>query len=170
MTPILLIAAVAANGAIGRGNALLFRLKTDMAHFRASTLGKPVVMGRKNFESLPRALPKRLNIVVSRNAGLAIPGVVVAPTLEAGLAVGHGEALRIGAAEVAVIGGAEIYAQALPLATRLLISHVDAAPAGDTFFPAIDPAVWTGTELASHPAGPDDDHAFRIVEYRRTSG
>jgi dihydrofolate reductase len=170
VTPIMLIAAVAANGAIGRGNALLFRLKTDMANFRTSTVGKPVVMGRKNFESLPKALPKRLNIVVSRNAGLAIPGVIVAPTLEAGLACAHGEALRTAAAEVAVIGGAEIYAQAMPLATRLLITHVDAAPEGDTFFPAIDPAVWTGVELAAHPAGPDDDHPFRIVEYRRTSG
>ncbi len=170
MTPIVLIAAVAANGAIGRGNALLFRLKTDMANFRASTVGKPVVMGRKNFESLPRALPKRLNVVVSRNAGLAIPGAIVAPTLEAGLACAHGEALRIGVGEVVVIGGAEIFAQAIPLATRLLITHVDAAPQGDTFFPAIDPAVWHGTELAAHPAGPDDEHPFRIVEYRRTSG
>jgi dihydrofolate reductase len=170
VTPIVLIAALASDRGIGRGNTLLFRLKTDMAHFRAATLGKPLVMGRKTFESLAKPLPKRLNIVISRQADLAIPGAVVAPSLDAALAVAHGEALRSGAGETVVMGGAEIYALAMPRATRLLITHVDAAPAADAFFPPIDPAVWTGAEIAAHPAGPDDRHAFRIVEYRRTSG
>jgi dihydrofolate reductase len=170
MTPVVLIAALASDRGIGRGNALLFRLKTDMANFRAATLGKPLVMGRKTFESLAKPLPKRLNIVVSRQPNIAIPGVVVAPSFDAALAVAHGEALRSGAGEIVVMGGAEIYGLAMPGATRLLITHVDAAPEADVFFPPIDPADWTGTEVAAHPVGPEDHHAFRIVDYRRTSG
>lgn len=167
LSPVVMVAAVAANGVIGRDNALLWRLKSDMAGFRAATMGKPVVMGRKTFESLGRPLPRRLNIVVSRSAGLALARAVVAGSLEAGLAVAHAEALRSGAGEIAVIGGAEIYGQAMPWATRLLITHVEAAPEGDSLFPAIDPAIWQGRDISAHAAGPDDDHAFRVVEYRR---
>lgn len=167
MMPIVMVAAVAANGVIGRDNALLWRLKSDMASFRAATLGKPVVMGRKTFESLGRPLPRRLNIVVSRQAGLALARAVVTGSLEAGLRIAHAEALRSGIGEIAVIGGAEIYGQAMPHATRLLITHVDAAPEGDSIFPAIDPAIWQGRDISAHAAGPDDDHAFRVVEYRR---
>ena len=171
MTPLVLIAAVAANGAIGRDNRLLWRLKADMAHFRAATAGKPLVMGRKTFESFGgKPLPKRPNIVVSRRPGLALPGAVVTGSLPQAFAIAHAEALRSGAGEIAVLGGADVYAQAIPLADRLVITHVEAAPEADAFFPAIDPAAWRGTELAAHPAGPEDDHAFRIVEYRRTSG
>lgn len=171
MTPLVLIAAIAANGAIGRDNRLLWRLKADMAHFRAATAGKPLVMGRKTFESFGgRPLPRRLNVVISRRPGLVLPGAVVAGSLEAGLRVAHAEALRSGAPEIAVLGGADVYAQALPLAGRLLITHVDANPEADAFFPPIDPVLWAGEELSAHPAGPDDDHAFRIVEYRHASG
>ena len=170
MSPIFLIAALASDGGIGNGNDLLFRLKADMAHFRAATLGKPVVMGRKTFESLAKPLPRRLNIVVSRQPDLAIAGVVVVPSLDAALAVAHGEALRSGAGEIAVIGGAQLYALAMPRATRLLITHVEAAPEADAFFPAIDPAVWTGAEIDRYGANTNNDHSFRIVDYRRASG
>jgi dihydrofolate reductase len=167
VTPIMLIAAVAANGAIGRGNALLWRLKSDFAQFRAATMGKPLVVGRKTFESFGRPLPKRLNIVVTRQADLALAGAVVTGSLEIGLTVAHAEALRSGADEIAVLGGADIYAQAMPLASRLLLTHVDASPEGDAFFPAIDPSLWSPRDISAHAAGPDDDHAFRVVEYRR---
>ena len=171
MTPILLIAAVAANGAIGRDNRLLWRLKADMAHFRVATAGLPLVMGRKTFDSFGgRPLPRRLNIVASRKPGLSLPGAVVTGSLDEALALAHAEALRSGAPEIAVLGGADIYAQALPHAARLVITHVDASPDGDAFFPAIGPAEWQGRELSAHPAGPENDHAFRVVEYRRTSG
>lgn len=170
MTPIFLIAALGSDRGIGNGNALLFRLKSDMAHFRAATLGKPVIMGRKTFESLAKLLPRRLNIVVSRQPDLVIPGAVVVPSLDAALAVAHGEALRSGAAEIAVIGGAQLYALAMPRADRLLITHVGAAPVADAYFPPIDPAEWTGTEIAAHPVGLEDHHPFRIVDYRRASG
>lgn len=171
MTPIVLIAAVAANGAIGRDNHLLWRLKSDMAHFRAATAGLPLVMGRKTFESFGgKPLPKRLNIVASRQPGLSLPGAVVTGSLDEALAIARSEVMRSGAREIAVLGGADIYAQAMARADRLLITHVDAEPEADAFFPAIDPAVWTGETLAVHAAGPDDDHAFRVVTYRRTSG
>jgi len=170
-TPIVLVAAVAANGAIGRDNRLLWRLKSDMAHFRATTASKPLVMGRKTFESFGgKPLPKRLNIVASRQPGLTLPGAVVTGSLEQALAIAHAEALRSGAGEIAVLGGADIYAQAMAFADRLVITHVEASPEADAFFPAIDPAIWTGSELLSTPAGPGDDHSFRVVDYRRTSG
>ncbi|QCI65788.1 dihydrofolate reductase [Phreatobacter stygius] len=169
MTPVLLIAAVASNGVIGRDNALLWRLKSDMAGFRAATLGKPVVMGRKTFESLGRPLPRRLNIVVTRHPGLSLAGAVVASGLDVALAVARAETLRSGATEIVVMGGAEIYAQAMAFADRLLITHVEAAPDGDTFFPLIDLSVWAGRDISAHPAGPVDDYAFRVVEYRRAA-
>ncbi|MCZ8313398.1 dihydrofolate reductase [Phreatobacter sp.] len=170
-TPIVLVAAVAANGGIGRDNRLLWRLKSDMAHFRATTAGKPLVMGRKTFESFGgKPLPKRLNIVASRQPGLTLPGAVVTGSLEQALAIAHAEALRSGVGEIAVLGGADIYAQAMPLADRLVITHVEASPEADAFFPAIDPALWTGSALFASLAGPGDDHAFHVVDYRRTSG
>lgn len=167
MTPITLIAAVAANGVIGRDNQLVWRLKSDMAQFRQATLGRPVVVGRKTFESFGRPLPKRLNIVVSRNSAYVAAGAVVTASLPSALAVAHAEALRSGIGEIVVLGGADIYAQALPLADRLRITHVDASPQGDSHFPAIDPAVWSGRQVMAGPAGPGDDHAFTVVEYRR---
>jgi dihydrofolate reductase len=170
MTEVLVIAAVAANGVIGRDNALLWRLKTDMAGFRAATLGKPVVMGRKTFESLGRPLPKRLNIVISRQPGLSLAGAVVTSDLATAPKIARAEALRSGREEVAIIGGATVYAEAMALADRLLISHVEAAPAGDAFFPAIDAAIWTGRDISAHPVSAVDEHAFRVVEYRRTAG
>lgn len=170
MTPIVVIAAVAANGAIGRDNKLLWHLKDDMAQFRAATAGKPLVVGRKTFESFGKPLPKRLNVVVTRNAAYVAAGAAFTSSLEKALAVAHGEALRAGAAEIVVLGGADIYGQAMCLATRLLITHVEAAPKADAFFPAIDPAVWTGTEIDRYGANTNNDHSFRIVDYRRTSG
>ena len=171
MTPVVLIAAVAANGAIGRDNRLLWRLKSDMAHFRAATAGLPLVMGRKTFESFGgKPLPKRLNIVASRQPGLSLPGAVVTGSLDEALAIAHAEALRSGASAIAVLGGADIYAQAMPRADRLLITHVDAEPEADAFFPAIDPAVWSPQSCDEHPAGPGDEYSFRVVSYRRTSG
>src|SRR6516165_10369951 len=113
---IIIVAAVAENGVIGRGNALPWRLKSDMAHFRTVTMGKPVVMGRKTFLSIGRPLPSRTTIVVSRDHAFAAPGVVVAPSLDVALAVAHGDALRRSAESIMVAGGAELYTQILPLA------------------------------------------------------
>ena len=165
---IVLVAAVAENGVIGRGGTMPWRLKSDMRHFRALTLGKPVVMGRKTYLSLSiRPLPGRTNIVVSRNRGFAAPGVLVAPGLDTALQAARGDAMRRGADAIMVIGGADIYAQALPLASRLELTQVQIRPEGDAVFPPIDATLWRETARTHHPAGPDDDAGYDVVTYMR---
>ncbi len=166
---IVLIAAVAANGVIGRGNGLPWRLKSDLQHFRAVTMGKPVVMGRKTFWSIGKPLQGRTTIVVSRDRNFAAPGIVVAPNLEAALAAAHGDALRRGADEIVVAGGAEIYAQAIAAATRLAITEVHKTVAGEARFPPIDRNVWRETARDEHEPGADDDAAFAFVTYARAT-
>jgi len=167
---IVIIAAVADNGVIGRGNALPWRLKSDMRHFRALTMGKPVVMGRKTFLSIGKPLTGRTTIVVSRDRGFAAPGIVVAPGLDAALAVARGDALRRNADAIAIAGGAEIYAQALPLAAQLAITHVHKAVEGDAHFPAIDPELWRESGRATPPRAAEDEADFDFVNYERRSG
>jgi dihydrofolate reductase len=164
---IVLIVAVADNGVIGADGAIPWRLKTDLQRFKALTLNKPVVMGRKTFLSLRRPLPGRTNIVMTRDAGFRASGAVVTTSLEQALAVAKGDALRRFVTEIAVIGGAEIYAQWIDLAARLEITEVHATPAGDTRFAAIDKAVWQEVARAENPAGPDDNAAFSFVTYLR---
>jgi len=165
---IVLVAAVAENGVIGRSNAVPWRVKSDMQYFRAVTLGKPVVMGRKTFASLPKPLTKRTNIVVSRDRNFSAPGAAVAPDLAAALDIARGDAMRRGVDEIAVIGSADIYAQTLPLAHRLAFTEVKMTPDGDTFFPPFDRATWREIERRDHPAGQDDEAAFSFVTYERT--
>ena len=164
---IVLIAAVADNGVIGRGNALPWRLKSDLQHFRALTMGKPLVMGRKTFGSIGKPLPGRTNIVITRDATFAAPGVVVAASFEAALAVARGDAMRCGADAIAVIGGTDIFVQAMPLADRLEITHVHSRPDGDTWFPPIDDTIWRESARSDHPAGPQDDAGVSFVTYLR---
>jgi dihydrofolate reductase len=167
---VVLVAGVAENGMIGRGGTMPWRLKSDMRHFRALTLGKPVVMGRKTYQSLSiKPLPGRTNIVVTRDANFAAPGVLVVPSLEAALEAGRGDALRRGVSEIMVIGGAEIYAQAMPFAVRLEITRIHASPEGDTRFPPIESAVWQEVARAAHPAGPNDDAAYDFVSYLKVN-
>ena len=161
------VVAVADNGVIGQGGGLPWRLKSDMQHFRAATMGKPVVMGRKTYLSIGKPLAGRTNIVVSRDRAFAAPGVLVAPSIEAALTVARGDALRRGAAEIAVIGGADIYAQTMTAADRLVVTRVHLRPAGDTKFPSVDPNVWKEVERAEHRAGPHDEADFTIVVYER---
>jgi dihydrofolate reductase len=164
---IVLLAAVAENGVIGRDNALPWRLKSDMQRFRAVTMGKPVVMGRKTFLSIGKPLAGRTNIVVSRDAAFAAPGIVVAPSLEAALAAARGDALRRGADEIIVIGGTKIFAQTMPQADRLDITLVHARPEGDSYFPPIDGKVWKESVRREIPAGPQDDAGFAYITYAR---
>ena len=121
-----LVAAVADNGVIGRAGALPWRLKSDMQHFRALTFGHPVLMGRKTYQSIGKPLSGRTNIVVSRERAFAAPGVLVARDLDAALGVARGDALRRGGPAIMVIGGADLYAQTMPLASRLEITRVHA--------------------------------------------
>jgi dihydrofolate reductase len=164
---ILLVAAIAQNGVIGRGNALPWRLKSDMQHFRALTMGKPVVMGRKTYLSIGRPLKGRTTIVVSRDRGFTAPGIVVAPSLDAALATARGDALRRNADAIVVAGGADIYAQAMSPATRLAITHVHKRIDGDAYFPAIDPNEWHESARSEHEAAAEDEAAFAFVTYER---
>ena len=164
---IVLVAAVAENGVIGQGGRLPWRLKSELAHFRAATLGKPVVMGRRTYASIGRPLDGRTNIVVSRDRDFAAPGVVVAPSLEAALASARGDALRRGADAIAVIGGADIYAQCMARADRLVITKVHLRPIGDTKFPIIDPNTWSEAARSDHEAGPGDEAGFTVTAYER---
>jgi dihydrofolate reductase len=166
---VILIAAVAENGVIGRGNALPWRLKSDMQHFRTLTMGKPVVMGRKTYLSIARPLQGRTTIVVSRDRAFAAPGIVVAPSFDAALAAARGDALRRNVDAIVVAGGAEIYAQALPLATHLAITHVHLSAEGDARFPAIDPNVWHESARTEPPRTAEDEAAFAFVTYERRS-
>ena len=166
---IVLIVAVARNGVIGADGAIPWRLKTDMQRFKALTSGKPVVMGRKTFLSLRRPLPGRTNIVVTRQVGYQPDGVLVISSFEAALDHAQEIAKADRANEVMVGGGAEIYAQALPIADRLYITHVGAAPEGDAFFPQVDLAVWKESGMIEVPPNPNDSAAFRIKVYRRSA-
>jgi dihydrofolate reductase len=164
---IVFIAAVAENGVIGADGAIPWRLKSDMQRLKMMTMGKPVVMGRKTFVSLRRPLPGRTNVVITRDAGFRAEGAVVTTSFDAARAVATGDALRRLVTEIAVIGGAEIYAQWMEIADRLEITEVHARPEGDTRFPAIDPAAWEEVARARNPAGPDDSADYSYVTYRR---
>jgi dihydrofolate reductase len=164
---IVLLAAVAENGVIGRDNTLPWRLKSDMQHFRAVTMGKPVVMGRKTFLSIGKPLGGRTTIVVSRDRSFAAPGVVVAASLPAALETARGDALRRGADAIIVAGGADIYGQALALATRLAITEVRKQVNGDTYFPVIDRQIWREMSRSEHPPAAGDEVPFALVTHER---
>lgn len=161
------VVAVADNGVIGCDGTLPWRLKSDMAHFKAKTMGAPVLMGRKTYQSLPRApLPGRTNIVVTRDKDFTAAGALVAPSIEAALEAARGDALRR-ASDIMIIGGAEIFDATLPVADRIELTRVHAAPAGDTYFPAPDPREWREVAREDRPAGPGDDASFSIMTYER---
>lgn len=162
MPSIVVVAAVARNRVIGSAGDLPWRLPADMRRFKAITLGKPMVMGRKTFDSIGRPLPGRRTIVVTRDPAWAAEGVETAPSLEAALALaGTGDP-----EEIVIAGGGEIYAQALPLADRMRLTWVEAEPEGDAMFPAFDAADWQETARERHPAE-DGRPAFDFVDYVR---
>jgi dihydrofolate reductase len=164
---IVLLAAVAENGVIGANGAMPWRLKSDLARLKAMTLGKPVVMGRKTFASIGRPLPRRTNIVVTRDRHFRADGVVVTYSFPDAKAIATGDALRRFATEIAVIGGADIYREWMDSADCLEITEVHARPDGDTHFPAIDPAAWEEVARVRNPAGLQDSADFSYVTYRR---
>jgi dihydrofolate reductase len=147
VAPIALIAAVARNRVIGRDGGLPWRIPADLRYFKAQTMGKPVVMGRKTWQSIGKPLPGRQNIVVSRDRALSLPGVTVVGDLIAAL---EAAARLMPGREVMVIGGAAIYASALPLADRLYLTEVHADVAGDVVFPEFDPAAWVERSREKH--------------------
>jgi dihydrofolate reductase len=166
-TPLVLVAAVADNGVIGRGGGMPWRLRTDLVRFRNLTTGHPVVMGRRTYLSFGQPLKGRTSIVISRDPDFTAAGVVVAPNLQSALEVAQGDALRRGAAAIVVGGGAGIYSATIDMAARLEITRVHARPEGDTVFPHIDPAQWREVARRDYPAGPDDDAPFTTLTFER---
>jgi dihydrofolate reductase len=155
--------ARARNGVIGRSGTLPWRLKTDLANFRAVTMGKPVIMGRKTWESLPKKpLVGRTNIVLSRDGSFEPKGAVIAETFTEAVAIGREQAEEDGAAEVCVIGGASLFELALTKARRLYLTDIDADIEGDVRLSPIDESRWVEVRSQAFPAGPDDEFAFKI--------
>jgi dihydrofolate reductase len=164
---IVLVAAIGRNNVIGRNGQLPWRLKSDLKHFRALTTNRPVVMGRKTFESMGKPLPDRTNIVLTRNLGLIVPGGVLANSMDAAMGFARQDAVRRGVDEIMVIGGGDIFERMLPKADRLELTHVHASPEGDAFFPRLEPSDWREVKRQSYPAGPDDDASFDVATYVR---
>jgi len=164
---IILVAAIGANGVIGSNGQLPWRLKSDLQHFKRVTSGRPVLMGRKTFESIGKPLPNRTNIVMTRDLNFAAAGTTLATSLDAALAIARDDARRRGIPEIMIIGGGDVFDATMDMADRLEITHVHASPKGDVLFPAIDPAVWRETARQHYDAGPADDASFDTVTYER---
>jgi dihydrofolate reductase len=165
--PLVLVAAVARNGVIGLDQGLPWRLSSDMKRYKALTWGKPMVMGRKTYLTIGRALPGRETIVVTRDPGFAAPGVLVAHNLEAALERAAERAHAMGASEIIVAGGGEVYTQTIARAERLLITEVALDAKGETRFPPIDPGQWREVRRENGERGPRDEADFAFVEYER---
>ena len=168
-TRLSLIAAVAENGVIGAEGRLPWRLSTDMKRFKALTIGKPVIMGRRTADSLVQPLVDRANIVITSRE-LTIAGFLRVTSLEEALEVAEEALEALGGDEIMVIGGAAVYAAAIDRASRLYITHVRAAVVGDVRFPPINPDLWTPISSQDFPAGERDDHATRFTIYDRRDG
>ena len=164
-----LIAAVARNGVIGADNALPWQLSSDLRRFKSLTMGKPVIMGRKTFDSIGKPLVGRTNIVVSRTVACAPESVTVAPTLDVAIAAAESDVRQSCEKEICVIGGGSIYREAIDRADRLYITHVEATVDGDTHFPPIDPTVWQAVHARRFPAGPKDSASTTFIVYERAS-
>jgi len=159
-TTISLVAAIARNGVIGRDNGLAWHLSSDLKRFKALTMGKPMLMGRRTWASIGRPLPGRRTLVLTRDPGFRAEGAETVHDWDAALAAAA-------APELMVVGGAEIYALALSHADRLHLTEVEAEPEGDVRFPAFDRTAFRETFREAHPAGPRDAHAFAFVDWVR---
>ncbi len=158
-----IVVAMARNRVIGRDNDLPWRLPEDLKRFKALTMGKPMVMGRKTFESIGRPLPGRTTIVVSRQAGLQIPGCVVVDSIDAAIRAADG------APEIMLVGGAQLYSEALPRVNRIYLTRIHADVEGDTLFPLLDPTEWRETVVGSHAADERHAYAFTYVNLERVA-
>ncbi|MGL4322966.1 MAG: dihydrofolate reductase [Beijerinckiaceae bacterium] len=165
--PVIIVAAMAKNRVIGRDNQMPWHLPADLKHFRAVTMGRPMIMGRRTFESIGKPLPGRETIILTRDEAYPVPtGVFRAATLDAALALAAARAAAMEADAIMVVGGGDIYAQALPRADRLELTEIEAAPDGDTYFPAFSPADFRETSREQHgQQGDSPAHAF--VRYER---
>lgn len=164
---VVLVVAIGENDVIGRDGTLPWRLKSDMQHFKRLTINKPVIMGRKTYESIGKPLKDRTNIVLTRDLGLIAPGCVLATSMDAAFAYARKDAEARGTDEIMVIGGSDVFAATMGKADRLEVTRVHAAPEGDTVFPPIDMDAWREVRRERHRRGPDDEADFTILTYVR---
>lgn len=162
-----IVVAAAENGVIGSKGGLPWRVPSDLKRFRATTIGKPVIMGRKTFQSLPKALDGRDNIVITRDPSYRPPGAIMALNMEAAIAIARDKARERGVDEIMVIGGADIYRQALPVADRVYLTRIHAAPEGDAVFLPLADADWQLVAQEELGRGPNDEYAATILVYDR---
>lgn len=165
--PLAIVVAVAENGVIGRDNRLIWRLRRDLRRFRDLTWGKPMIMGRRTYDSIGKPLPGRRTIVLTRNRSFAAEDVDVVHDWDAALARAEARAEEMGAGEIAVIGGEDVFRLALPQAERIYLTIVHAAPEGDAMFPPYDRAAFREIRREEHAKGPDDEHPFTFVDLER---
>ncbi|MFD1331674.1 dihydrofolate reductase [Methylopila musalis] len=168
--PLVIVAAVARNRVIGRDNDMPWKLSSDLKRFKALTIGKPLIVGRRNHAAIGRALPGRQTIVLTRDRGFSEPGVHVAHELSDALGLAEALAEEMGADEIISAGGGEIYALTLPLAARMHLTEVHATPEGDVLFPEYDGSLWRETSRDERPSGPRDEFAFSFVDLARERG
>ena len=166
--PVAIVVAVADNGVIGRGNALPWDLPDDLQHFKRTTLGRPIIMGRKTFDSIGRPLPGRLNIILTRDGNWQAPGVSVATSMKQAIDIAEGQAIIDGADSVMVIGGAEVYRQALPFTSRAFLTRVHGNVPGDAFFDLEQIESWRELSRLGVSAGERNSHDFSIIELLKT--
>jgi len=163
--PLTLVVAMAENRVIGRDNGLIWRIKSDLKYFKANTIGRPVIMGRKTYLSIGRPLPHRENIVLTRDADFSAAGVHAVSSIDEAITLANRLAGEMGASEIAVAGGADVYAQLLPQARRIILTLVHAKPEGDAYFPAFEHMDFKETFREFHAAGPDDQYSFTYLTY-----
>ena len=165
-----LIVAVAENGVIGREGGLPWRLSSDLKTFRRLTMGKPLIMGRRTFQSIGKPLDGRDNIVVTRDPHFEVAGVSSCETVTDAITLARMLATTRGADEIMVIGGAQIYAAVMPVANRIYLTHVHAAPDGDRHFAPLDAKIWHEVARDALPQGPRDEFASTLAVYERRPG
>jgi dihydrofolate reductase len=164
-----LIVAAAENGIIGRDGAMPWSMPSDLRYFRRITLGKPVIMGRKTFQSIGKPLPKRHNIVISRSAEFLPHDVEVATNLDAAIESARRAAAALGVDEIMIIGGGQVYAATLAIADRVYLTRIQARPEGDATFPALDLGIWQIVAQSTLKPDQDDDFAAETLVFERTS-
>ena len=165
--PLVLVVAVGRNGVIGGEGRLPWKLPSDLKRFKAVTMGKPMLMGRKTYEAIGHPLPGREMIVMTRDPVFTAQGIHVARSLEDGLKLSTQHAITMGAKEIIIAGGADLYRQMLPLASRLDVTEVELSPVGDAVFPPVDPNLWREISRTPFDRGEKDDASFTAVLYER---
>ena len=165
--PVILVAAMARNRVIGVANGLPWHMRSDLKQFKAATMGKPLIMGRKTYQSIGRLLPGRESIIVTRDATFMVVGAHMAGDLDAALRLGQERAQAMGADAVIVAGGATVYAEALPFADAMILTELHLDAEGDAYFPPFDMTQWREARRTANPRGEGDDAAFDVVRLER---